>query len=435
MKILNCRIWIPTSNMVREENQRHRPDLMGYKHGVLASLVQCLSLTLKERLQLLDISALDPGSLQVSFRFTWGLDGSGDHADYNQLSKCDYSTKQVMSVCFSLREVKVVDGEGKQVIWSSSLSGANKPQNTRPLALFPEKESSALMQDLIPRIESDVRIIVDEGVEVNEKEECEVARGLWNLTAACEEAKLSMVDGKMITTLLNLGGAFCSMCTRSQDECHMESVILEGFLIDRSVESNNQLALSLSDPNTGEIVKKKNDYADRTGICGKPITEQDLTKQIPVCHSKIRSFEWIIDLVIRARSHKKWYTVTNRVVYTKEDKELYNKARIEVMEVMKTKVGVNIGNPGDMVTGAAFQKFSSDFARNVLCNLLEEEEREDFGEILLGMCTLVKVMNSQKKRVDIDRVRRLGQHVNLLIVKRFPWAAISPSVHRILAHS
>ena len=87
------------------------------------------------------------------------------------------------------------------------------------------------------------------------------------------------------------------------------------------------------------------------------------------------------------------------------------------------------------MTGAAFQKFSSDFARNVLCNLLEEEEREDFGEILLGMCTLVKVMNSQKKRVDIDRVRRLGQHVNLLIVKRFPWAAISPSVHRILAHS
>ena len=50
-----------------------------------------------------------------------------------------------MSVCFSLREVKVVDGEGTQVIWSSSLSGANKL-----LALFPEKESRALMQDLIP---------------------------------------------------------------------------------------------------------------------------------------------------------------------------------------------------------------------------------------------------------------------------------------------
>ena len=47
------------------------------------------------------------------------------------------------------------------------------------------------------------------------------------------------------------------------------------------------------------------------------------------------------------------------------------------MEVMKTKVRVNIGNPGDMVTGAAFQKFSSDFARNVLCILLEEEERKD----------------------------------------------------------
>ena len=75
--------------MVREENQCYCPDLMGYKHVVLASLVQYLSLTLKERLKLLDLSTLDPGSLQVSFRFTWGLDGSGDHAEYKQLSKCE----------------------------------------------------------------------------------------------------------------------------------------------------------------------------------------------------------------------------------------------------------------------------------------------------------------------------------------------------------
>ena len=172
--------------MVREENQRHRPQLAEYKNGVLGSLVQCISLTLQERLQLLDLSALDPESLRVSFSFTWGLDGSGDHSDYNQLSKCDYSTKQVMSVCFSIREVKVVDSTGKEVIWSSSVDGANRPQNTRPLSLFPEKESSALLKDLIPRIESDIKLIKDEGVVVKEGDE-----GKSALMATCEDAKLS----------------------------------------------------------------------------------------------------------------------------------------------------------------------------------------------------------------------------------------------------
>ena len=117
--------------------------------------------------------------------------------------------------------------------------------------------------------------------------------------------------------------------------------------------------------------------------------------------------------------------MTNRVVYTKEDNELYKAARENVKEEMKSKLAVNIGNPGDMITGASFQKFSSDFARTVLSSMFKEEEREDFSEIILGICTLVKVMNSQKRRVNVDKVRRLGQQVNLLIVKRFPKAAIS----------
>ena len=54
---------------------------------------------------------------------------------------------------------------------------------------------------------------------------------------------------------------------------------------------------------------------------------------------------------------------------------------------------------------------------------------------MLGLCALVKVINSQKRRVDVERVRELGKEVNLKIIELFPWAAISPSVYRILAHS
>ena len=126
---------------------------------------------------------------------------------------------------------------------------------------------------------------------------------------------------------------------------------------------------------------------------------------------------------------------TNGISYTKPDKELYDSTRERVKEEMKVGLAVNVGNPGDMVQGNAFKKFSSDFARNFICNLISEAKREQFGEILLGLFTLVKVINSQKRKVDVDKVRKLGQQVYLQLVQLFPWVVVTPSVHRILAHS
>ena len=392
-------------------------------------MTQCISLTLSERLQVLDLSGLDPSSISISFSFCWGMDGSGDHSNYQQLTKSDYTTKQVMSCCFAIREVKVQDAHGQLVTWSSSVDGANRPQNTRPLALFPEQESSALMKEFVPIVERDVKEIKTEGVDVKLKAGSVVR-------ATCEEAKLSMADGKMVTILLNLGGAYCTMCTKSQLECQKMEVIERGFMIERSVESIGQLALSLTDPETGEVIRKRADYNKRQGVCGQPITECDLTKIIPVCHAKIRVTEFVMELVYRENSHQKWYTPTNRVTYTPEDKELYESERERVKEEMRVGLAVNVGNPGDMIQGNAFKKFSSDHARNFICNLIKNEaKREQFGEILLGLCALVKVINSQKRKVDVEKVRELGQQVYLVLVQLFPWVAVTPSVHRILAHS
>ena len=83
--------------------------------------------------------------------------------------------------------------------------------------------------------------------------------------AHCRRATLSMADGKMVTTLLQLGGAYCTMCTKSQPQCHSREIIEEGFVIDRSVESLNDLALSLTDKDTGEVVGKRGDYGDYGG--------------------------------------------------------------------------------------------------------------------------------------------------------------------------
>ena len=225
------------------------------------------------------------------------------------------------------------------------------------------------------------------------------------------------------------------MCTGSQEECHHLEVVAQGFFINRSIETISELAISLADEDTGEVVRARGDYSKRQGVCGMPITESDLTKNIPVCHSKIRTTELIIELLVRHLSHKKWWTATNSVKYTKEEKIDYSNTRTRVQELLYDNIAVNLGDPGDMVTGNAFHKLAADTSRDYLCSLVDEELREDFGIILLGLFAAVKVINSQKRRVNVEKYRQMLTEVHIKLLQCFPWCAVSPSVHRILAHS
>ena len=245
------RFSFPPLMQIRAENHRHRPALTVKRHGVRAPLMQCLSLTLTERLQHMYLSGLDNGRLQVSFKAVWGLDGiRGDHPDYNQLTKVSYNTKQVMSVCFGLKEVAITDGSGILVTRTISVAGANKPQNTRPLALFPAKETPELLADFVPKVEFEVQEVKTRGVKVEIREGEE-------LIAECSKCSLSMVDGKMINTLLNLGGAYCTMCAKSQSECEDKDVIQAGFVIERDLETMKDIANALTEPDTGVITRKR----------------------------------------------------------------------------------------------------------------------------------------------------------------------------------
>ena len=160
------RMYFPPVMHVRAENQHHRPLLQVYRHGVKAPLLQCLSLTLTDRVQHMDLSSINPDNIQIEFTMGWGLDGSGEHSNYHQLTKVSYTTKQVVSVCFAIREVTVSDGTGGSVTWSSTLAGANRPQNTRPLAIFPSKESKELLQEFVPIVDAEVKKLETEGVKV-----------------------------------------------------------------------------------------------------------------------------------------------------------------------------------------------------------------------------------------------------------------------------
>ena len=69
-----------------------------------------------------------------------------------------------MSVCFSVTEVKIEDEAGNQVQWSSSEKGSNRPQNVRPLSIYPEKEEKELLTEFVPLVEEEIRDVVKNGV-------------------------------------------------------------------------------------------------------------------------------------------------------------------------------------------------------------------------------------------------------------------------------
>ena len=422
------RIYLPPLYKVRAYNQQNRPTLTIYRHGVRAQLDEVLLLSLMERLEHMDLSGLDKASISVLFKFGWGLDGSGEHSDYRQLSKRHFSTKQVMSVAFSVNSIIVTDKDKNKASWSSTeAGGANRPQNVRPLAVFPSAENKELLEDFVPQVEAEVVEIKKQGLQVKVDES--------EVQCKCEAADLSMADGKMVSTLLRIGGAFCTMCTLTQAESQQIETIEAGFIINRSVTQLADLAMSLMDPDSGDIIKKKGDYQSRQGVCGLPITSSDLCKNIPVCHAKIRMFEFVMELLIRYLSHKKWYTPTNGVKYSKEEKRLYEDKRKWLQTNLNDELAINIGNAAEMVTGRSFQQFTSDHARQYICSLVEDNVKEPLNSVLLGLAATVKVLNSQKRRVNIQKLQNLTTEVHILLVTHFPWVVISPSVHRILAHS
>jgi hypothetical protein len=134
--------------------------------------------------------------------------------------------------------------------------------------------------------------------------------------------------------------------------------------------------LSLQDEETGDVTKSKNDYAVRTGLTGLPISQSNLTESIPVCHSKIRTFEWFIELIVRQNSHQKWSTTLKPLRYTDTEKDRYKEERNKLKKHLNDYLAINIGEPSDMVTGNSFKKFSKDHSRAILSGYISDPGKQ-----------------------------------------------------------
>ena len=164
------------------------------------------------------------------------------------------------------------------------------------------------------------------------------------------------------------------------------------------------------------------------------VSHEGLTEGLPVCHAKINGAGWIVDLIIRYRAHKKWYSSWNIVKYSKEEKTKYELEYKAVKNILQDELLVNIGDPKDMLCGESFKRIASDHGCRIMADLFEPEDQEGFQKVHLGLCTLILVLNSQKRKINVEALRQLGIETLLEVSKTFPWAIVSQTVHRICAH-
>lgn len=249
------RLVFPPLYQIREESKKARPNLEIFENGVKAKLFDCLQNTLEETLQEVDLTGLEPDQLKnLQFDLNYGLDGSGSHQNFNQMDKKHFSTTSIISVCFGIKEIR----SGDIILYKPE--SANKPCLVRPWMLFPGIELDPLLRK--------VTILMEQEIDHVKQNRIQFSVNGKDVEPTLEKVNMSMIDGKIIIKLLQLAGAYCTMCEISGKEAHKAENISAGFLITRTVENITELALVLADTD-GDIRSWNGNYETRKGITGK----------------------------------------------------------------------------------------------------------------------------------------------------------------------
>ena len=179
-------------------------------------------------------------------------------------------------------------------------------------------------------------------------------------------------------------------------------------------------------------------------MTGKNITQTDITHQLPVLHAKIRCFEWIVQLLTRLNTSRKWQSKFDQLVYEEGEQEDMKDELFAIRGKLRDELNINVGiSNGELEqsTGGMFYTLSSDAGRHELKNMVEVREGDDpqlkerFNWMFTHLCAIIRVMNSSERKIDIKKYDQLCKDVSVEIVQTFPWAKISESMHRVLAHS
>ena len=416
--------FFPAWGKLRKKQREITPEaqqLPDPRTGVYFHLISAIKTTAAQIIpNLLEANIADTAELKLKIKF--GFDGSGSHAIYNQVN--NVQTNNIVMTMFCPLSIENSDASR---IWNQESPNAAKSQ--RPIALQMGKESHDNLQYL-SIFNEDIAFLREVGFDIEGK----------NIKT---EIQSYLFDRKAADLYLGLGGAYCDLCTFSKDQCIDVDLITAGFNINREIETLHEIFTDLEQED-GTVLKRRNDYDVRQGVTHKPIATNSV-KSSQVLHALLRTFDHFMKIAVHLKAE---------VFDWSESPLSMNKQFLDdAKSLMKAKIFDKTGRKWDCPdkTGKGGTTTDGNCARHILHHnreIVVSEVPDRLQDVLRHygqqLSVIVRVMSS-KEKVNIERYKQCCTDLYVFLINNFqrvinknlpgPWISITPSLHKLLAHT
>ena len=395
-------------------------------HGVYFNYIEALKSTIKRVLQTI-VDPINEDHLALKCKF--GFDGSGGHSIFNQVNNDETNNLILTIVC----PLELKDLHGKTV-WTEP--SPNSPRSQRPLMIHTGKESTETLQSL-QLFNNDISKVESEGFVVTLPDNRAVNVKSTNISYC--------IDRKAANLYLGLGGAYCDLCHHSKEDCLDINLIQNGITITRDIASLHEIFNSLEQED-GTLLKRKHDYDVRAGVTARPIANNQVVS-VQVLHGLMRSVDMYMKIIVH---------LVACVFDWSESKASYNHrfletARTDLQQKIKDSTGIKwdyadtTGQSGTTTTGNNCRRLLHDVAvRKLVTDAVPEANRSKMEVLGQRLSIILRILFS-KRKVDVEKYKQYCIDTNVFLLTKFPrviyeelpgpWISITPTVHKVLAHS
>lgn len=246
----------------------------------------------------------------------------------------------------------------------------------------------------------------------------------------------TMLDRKASGLYLGIGGGYCDLCDLSKEQCNATAAKGERFVINRDITTMKQIFEDLVQED-GTLAKHPNDYDFRSGQTSKPIADTSV-RSVQVLHSLLRGFDHYMKIVIHLVAGVYHWTEskTDRLsrLLEAEKKRLQGKILDETH--IKWDFPDSTGQGGNTTTGNVARKLLHEcenrkIIESVIDNDIDRKIAEEYGS---SLSTILRAMSSGEK-INLRKYKDLTRDTYSLLIEKLPWVSITPTIHKILAHS
>ena len=219
------------------------------------------------------------------------------------------------------------------------------------------------------------------------------------------------------------------LCTSTREQIKDVELVKHGYPINRFIQTAIQIFTEV-DVDEFLLLPSK----DRFGLTHEPTSEENILSASPL-HGYLRVFGWFMQLVYHLQAGEtKWAPTSPKI----------RKSMEFVREFLWEQLSIRIDYPtsqgGTTSTGnvvrICFQR-KNDSDRDFLywvTTLIPVQYHLPLTSIHTYLSVILRIFNSDE-RVDIEKFTTLCRDTYELIIESFPWASITPTLHKILAHS